>query len=194
MKRILACITVAITLCLSQQTSAQWFTPLTTTHYHNVPHTETHIDYYQHGNHVDAVPHTTTHIDQVPHTTSNFGYTSQYPISGGQIYQSNRPVITQGHSYGQYGYSNQGQYNYSNQSHLAYPNQGGGYYSGYGQPYQSFRPATPYGQPSTHIDFVPHTETHIDYYQHGNHIDAVPHTTTHIDAIPHTTGHFHYGR
>lgn len=39
------------------------------THFHDVPHTTTHIDYVPHGNHFHAVPHTTTHIDRVPHTT-----------------------------------------------------------------------------------------------------------------------------
>lgn len=38
------------------------------THFHDVPHTTTHLDYIPHGNHVHAVPPTTTHIDRVPHT------------------------------------------------------------------------------------------------------------------------------
>ena len=41
------------------------------THFHNVPHTTTHLDYVRHGNHIDAVPHTTTYIDAVPHTTTH---------------------------------------------------------------------------------------------------------------------------
>lgn len=41
------------------------------THTDLVPHTSTHIDYQRHGNHIDAVPHTTTHLDAVPHTTTH---------------------------------------------------------------------------------------------------------------------------
>ncbi|TWU20614.1 hypothetical protein Pla52o_44920 [Novipirellula galeiformis] len=148
---ILATLAVSAMLITSEQAAAQWG------HIDYVPHTQTHIDYYRHGNHLHAVPHTTTHVDPVYHNGPHY---NSVP------YQSRRPVI-------QYG---QPQYRSGYRTYYGLPN---GVQSTYRSTY-----------PSTHIDYVPHTQTHIDYYRHGNHIDAVPHTTTHIDAVPHTThGH-----
>jgi hypothetical protein len=41
------------------------------------------------------------------------------------------------------------------------------------------------GHGGVHIDQVPHTTTHTDYYQHGNHVDAVQHPVTHYDNVVH---------
>ncbi|WP_442507979.1 hypothetical protein SH528x_006924 [Novipirellula sp. SH528] len=153
---LLGTLAVTAMLIISERANAQWG------HIDYVPHTQTHIDYYRHGNHIDAVPHTTTHVDRVYHNGPHYNYTP---------YQSQRPVIQYGGT--QYSSGYRGGYQ--------------SYYGGYQSGIQStYRPT----YQSTHIDYVPHTQTHIDYYRHGNHIDAVPHTTTHIDAIPHTThGH-----
>ena len=67
MKRIITSVLVIAAVAVTAQfANAQGYYE---THFHNVPHTTTHIDYVPHGNHLHAVPHTTTHIDRVPHTT-----------------------------------------------------------------------------------------------------------------------------
>jgi len=158
-------LTVVAMFAITHVASGQFYP---NTHFHNVPHTQTHIDYVPHNGHVDAVPHTTTHFHQVPHTTFRPNYPQQqfYPQQQQQFYPQQQQFYPQQ----QQVFRPRVVPHTTTHNHLV--------------PHNGHLDVVPHT--TTHFDHVvPHTTTHNHLVPHGNHIDVVPHTTTHFDTHHH---------